>query len=99
MVQVGDGVNGVENNGNQSPMSGFGANSKKSPSFHSNKSENMSFDGGINNGGPVIASPNSPKIAIPNYEDHWIYQQIILERVIFCYFQEKIKYHANLIIN
>ena len=81
MVQVGEGgPNGLENAG-QSPMSGFGLNSKKSPSYHSNKSENMSLDGGVTNGGPLIASPNSPQATIPSYEDHWMHEQIILERV------------------
>jgi hypothetical protein len=72
---------------------------KKSPSFHSNRSENMSMDGagevasaGMDTTGDGIrksssgALLNSPgKITLPSYEDHWTYEQIILERVGFTY--------------
>ena len=76
MVQVG--ANGSI--GRPSPM-----DKNKSPSFHSN----MSVDGvnGIHN---VIGSPGSANLAHLNdeaaltklYEDHWVYEKIILERVI-----------------
>ncbi len=66
MIQVGAG--GASMNGAaQSPIMNI---NNKSPSFHSNKSENMSIDGGagIINGpnGLMIGSPGSNKI--PNEE-------------------------------
>lgn len=51
---------------------------KKSPSFHSNKSnENMSVDGGAGNNGQE--NPNS--YTVPSYDDHWVFEKIVLERV------------------
>lgn len=72
LVQVGNGQN-ISTNGGPSPMSAF--QSKKSPSFHSNKSENMSVDGG---GGLTL--PTDEGLLAKTYEDHWIYEQIVLER-------------------
>lgn len=82
MVEVG-GVGGGSGASGTSPFS------KKSPSFHSNKSENMSVDGGgITNGNGQMGnnsinnmSPNELPTNLPSYDDHWIYDQIILERV------------------
>ena len=57
------------------------ANKNKSPSFHSN----MSVDGV----GGGIASPDSAHFGLINdeasliksYEDHWVFEKIVLERV------------------
>lgn len=69
MVQVGQ--NGSV--GGPSPM----AAKNKSPSFHSN----MSVDGA----GNIIASPGSgaidENVIAKSYEDHWVFEKIILERV------------------
>lgn len=54
-------------------------NQKKSPSFHSNKSENMSVDGALNPTSPNLL-PLNQTITIPDYADHWSYEKIILER-------------------
>lgn len=70
MVQVGSGAGGP------SPIAGstaFNA-AKKSPSFHSNRSENMSVE-------DRSRSQSQNKLAIPCYDDHWTYEQITLERV------------------
>lgn len=75
MVQT-NGANGNGSMGRPSPM-----DKNKSPSFHSN----MSVDNGINN---VIGSPGSANLAHLNdeaalfklYEDHWVYEKIVLER-------------------
>jgi len=76
MVQVGP--NGSI--GGPSPL-----NKNKSPSFHSNMSVDANH--AINN---VIGSPGSINLALLNdeaalaklYEDHWVYEKIILERVL-----------------
>lgn len=76
MVQVG-GANGIP-----SPM-----DKNKSPSFHSN----MSVDG--NMAGNVIASPGSANLLLNDeaalikmYEDHWLLEKIVLERVSLKFF-------------
>lgn len=64
---------------------------KKSPSYHSNKSETqMSLDNtatrpaqqlssnSLNNISPAVAARKVS--TVPSYEDHWTYEQIILER-------------------
>ncbi len=76
MVQVPSG-----DNANNGLLSGGRADQKKSPSFHSNKSENMSVDGALNSTSPNLL-PLSQTITIPDYADHWTYEKIILERVI-----------------
>ena len=74
MVQV----NNANNNGNLQNMPSPIAIGKKSPSFHSNKSnENMSVDGGAGNNGQE--NPNS--YTVPSYDDHWVFEKIVLERV------------------
>lgn len=76
MVQVGS---GNLNNSQQalSNDSVTSPSSKKSPSFQSNKSENMSMDGVNNN---QNLSPNDQTNLVPSYEDHWSYEAINLER-------------------
>lgn len=75
VVQVGN--NGA--NGGPSPINANFA-SKKSPSFHSNKSENMSVDGtgALNTSGAAL--PQDEGLLAKSYEDHWVYEQIVLER-------------------
>ncbi len=83
------GVNNVLINDSQN---GISPSSKKSPSFHSNRSENMSLDGrnsailpNSNSIQHMPASSTSPiqhSFTVPSYEDHWTYEKIILERVI-----------------
>lgn len=65
--------------GGTSPL----ANKNKSPSFHSN----MSVDGNGHMAGNGVNSPGSGDLALLDenalskmYEDHWIYEKIILER-------------------
>lgn len=90
MVQVGTG--GDSNNGFSSeglggnfiPPNGLSPNTKKSPSFHSNKSENMSIansNSAQNIQQPVSMSPVQHTFTVPSYDDHWAYEKIILERV------------------
>ena len=82
MVQVGG---NSANNGNLQNMPSPIAIGKKSPSFHSNKSnENMSVDGGAGHSGQE--NPNS--YTVPSYDDHWVFEKIVLERVsgLFCLF-------------
>ncbi len=75
MVQVGAGLG-------QNSIGSAGKN--KSPSFHSN----MSVDG-MSANAAAIASPGSTNYAlltdeaalIKAYEDHWVYEKIVLERV------------------
>ena len=90
MVQVGGGdpntPNGVSSEGLGG--GGFSQNGmspvvKKSPSFHSNKSENMSVanSNSAQNIQPDLASPMQHTFTVPSYEDHWAYEKIVLERV------------------
>ena len=64
-------------------------NNKKSPSFHSNKSENMSVDANLNNSQLAVALPTDETLLSKTYEDHWFYEQIVLERVGFFFFLKK----------
>ena len=82
------GANNVLINDTQNGISPL---SKKSPSFHSNRSENMSLDG--RNSAPILPNSNSAQhmptstspiqhsFTVPSYEDHWTYEKITLERV------------------
>lgn len=85
MVQVGQ--NGSV--GGPSPMAG----KNKSPSFHSN----MSVDGA----GNIIASPGSAlpideNIIAKSYEDHWVFEKIVLERVrLFNIITVKTRYNES----
>lgn len=75
-----------ENNQN-----GISPGSKKSPSFLSNRSDNMSLDGRnsaamLPNSNsiqhmPTSTSPIQHSFTVPSYEDHWTYEKITLERV------------------
>ena len=80
MVQVGSG-NLTSSNQALSNDSVTSPSSKKSPSFQSNKSENMSVDGLNNNNLGNNFSPNDQNSnLIPSYDDHWFYESIVLER-------------------
>lgn len=67
-------------------QNGLSPSSKKSPSFLSNRSENMSLDG--RNSAPMAnsnsmqnMSPLQHTFTVASYEDHWAYEKIVLERV------------------
>jgi hypothetical protein len=72
----------VQSSGNNS-NSGQDMMHKKSPSFLSNKSDNMSVDGGGAGSGihSILPLPLTQTVTIPDYADHWTYEKIILERV------------------
>lgn len=76
MVQVGSGnlSNSQQALSNDSVTS---PSSKKSPSFQSNKSENLSEEGLNSN---QNMSPNDQANLVPSYEDHWSFETIVLER-------------------
>lgn len=89
MVQVGgaSGDNGLSSDGLGGgfiPSNGLSPHSKKSPSFHSNKSENMSIANSNSAQNimqqPVSMSPVQHTFTVPSYDDHWAYEKIILER-------------------
>lgn len=111
MVQVGTGTLGdegqqgimgsIETTNDPLPTAGIGGLSphKKSPSYHSNRSDtHMSLDkqaasaahissSSLNNISPAPVIPiltprkaNAAAATVPSYEDHWTYENIVLER-------------------
>ena len=53
---------------------------RKSPSFLSQKSENMSIEDVVNPTSPN-ALPHSYTVRVPVYDDHWTLEKIVLDRV------------------